>query len=60
MKTDGSLVNHAFNHFALLAGWNAQYIESSWSVEALAVAVALPGEESDEPSFQVLKGSPLP
>lgn len=54
MKTDGSLVNHAFNHFALLAGWNAQYFESSWSVEALAVAVALHGEESDEPSFQAI------
>lgn len=54
MKRDGSLENHAFNHFALLAGWNAQDVESSWSVEALAVAVVLPGEESDEPSFQAV------
>ena len=54
MKRVSSLETHAFNHFALLAGWHAQYIESSWSVEVLAVAVVLPGEESDEPSFQAI------
>lgn len=54
MKRVSSLETHAFNHFALLAGWHAQYIESSWSVEVLAVAVVLPGEESDKPSFQAI------
>ena len=25
----GSLENRAFNHFTLLPGWNAQYVEST-------------------------------
>lgn len=54
MKRDSSLENYAFNHFAFLADWNAQYVERSWSAEALAVAVVLPREESDEHSFQAI------